>query len=258
MPFTNATEMEVVGLEVVHQFIEAVAGTYVHNRVFRGHASAAWKPVPSALRPEMAGITEEQHLTAWKRTASRFVSPKPGNDVEFLVLAQHYGIPTALLDWTANPLVALFFACQHFEETKGGNSERTDGAVIQLNTDTLRTIKKNPSVDVFNTNREAPLLIDTTAMNARTLAQDSVMTLHTEGEPALNVTQVFVVPENRKAYVKIALRLFGISEERIYADLGVAASNFRDGLEAAYNWKRLSEMVERSGALKKGPNRSAF
>ena len=224
-------EPEKVGLRIVGDYITAISDAWVLNRAFRGHASVAWTLVPSALRPGVAGIDRQLLLEAWRKTARRFASPQPANDLEFLVLAQHYGIPTALLDWTTNPLVALYFACLSAEGINAGEVAPADGQVIQLDTSSIHTIRKNETVDIFKDDRSQPILLDTAVMNTRATAQDSLMTLHGANEMPLDARPVFVIPHDQKIYVKSALRMFGISEDRIYADLMVAANNFREALE---------------------------
>ena len=104
---------------------------------FRGQASVEWEIKPKAGREPFNKVKDKTIFEAWKRQAYQFIEKNFDNDWDWLALAQHNGLPTRLLDWTRNPLIAAFFASN---ELIG-----EDGViyVVEFN-QYIDTIKNNP------------------------------------------------------------------------------------------------------------------
>lgn len=99
-----------------------------HTAFFRGHANKDWKLEPGLLRND--GYIENEHLmyrTIVAKHTSEFSTCTSALD--YLVKMQHYGLPTRLLDLTTNPLVALYFACEHQVYSR---SNKETGEIIVL------------------------------------------------------------------------------------------------------------------------------
>lgn len=105
--------------------------------MFRGMSDISWSLLPGIFRkyPEkqnskkitsasysgnIFSINEYEILSHFRKEASGLLTHiSPKDDFTWLQYAQHYGVPTRLLDFTANPLVAMYFCCQSESETDG-------------------------------------------------------------------------------------------------------------------------------------------
>lgn len=88
-------------------------------KLFRGHSSTSWNLQPSLYRVNYI-IGRERELFRDIKKLNFKDFKEQDNFINTLCRMQHYGIPTTLLDWTKNPLTALFFSCL---PPKGKNAE---------------------------------------------------------------------------------------------------------------------------------------
>jgi hypothetical protein len=115
---TTDTQINSVSAFVSH--VGSFERRHIAQWFFRGHAKVEYCLVPSLFRLQRVlkesfrnwDDLESFLLLAFKREAAQHIDSSHLNEEDWLCLAQHHRLPTRLLDWTTNPLIALYFAVE--------------------------------------------------------------------------------------------------------------------------------------------------
>lgn len=194
--------------------------------VYRGVKSVTFDLVPKIGRLSPAspdddlGENEAEIIRIFQEKALPFLTSIPQSDWDWLALGQHHSLPTRLLDWTSNPLVACYFAVEEESEA--------DSLIYAYNSSRFISVKDNP--DPFQYKRVGKFI--PRHITSRITAQGGLFTIHPNPYEPFRSEKIdrIIIPNDIRQTLKRTLNRYGINRVSLFPGL--------DGLARHIQWER--------------------
>ena len=251
-------ESEISSLEQFVRILEDRQDIPVGSFQYRGQRCGNWQLLPTLTRkpvsPFETGLDRERHESLrykerhiLKEFQARLVAygrEAPPDELHLAILAQRHGAPTRLLDWTLNPLAALFFAiedsdlwsdeCRRCPQQCPEGKKKECAPVVWAATGHRYYLSDFP-VRSFDDLANRPYFVIPDHDESRAAVQSSIFCLW--GVPTMPLDQLDYLENPWKIHIDRknsrhllwVLHCLGITRETLFPEL--------DGLGAYLSWK---------------------
>ena len=242
-------------IESVAEFLEWCREIGGGSMLYRGLASARWKVEASLYRRLLQkGVSASKARSFFIHASEDLVEQAKQHghardsagelkDLQVMARLQHYGASTCLIDFTRNPLVALWFACEP-PKKKG---QRADGKVVAINSDDFEKYKIIQSKHLDDSlgdllKKDHLWKWQPEKLNNRIVAQHSEFIF---GKPVIAPDKERVISAAARKDIFRELKEYNISEEHLLADFyGFAQLNAHS---RPYNYAPLAAKAAEDG-----------
>ena len=197
--------------ELLETFENTITG---QNLIYRGVSNSSYELVTSLGRCEpLLGKTifqlERRITKLFKESSRPYLEQAPQNELEWLAMAQHFGLPTRLLDWSYNPLIATYFAVET-------NEDKEAAIYVFSGASTIQVPEKWKPTTLKKVQRYRPPYITSRIQN-----QAGLFTVHHNPEEPFTHEKLhkIIIPKTIKRKIKKSLYKYGINQKLIYPGL---------------------------------------
>ncbi len=248
-------DIETTEIYNVQGFVEEIAPTLGFQRqpIYRGQADLGWEIIPTLLREDVAQSEfkdwtelEASLIFRFKQRANRgdFGGHEPETELEWLTVAQYFGLPTRFTAWSENALAALYFATEM-------RDDKTDGVVWRLLpgdrnltvTQDFEQIPERPQI--YHPKHSSPeFLAQKTCFLSHALPEFDTKPLSFEDhfenttEDLVHLCQI-VIPHDAKRGIRQQLTGMGVDSRTLFPGLRGLCDTIKEEIYAhtdSYDW----------------------